>query len=147
MGFEAALNGAGVPQKDYGYYSYHEYDDTLQEWADEMESKFPGGLEYEYIEVSPKMSKYQAKAYFPQGEPNYIRVAEDTVDNYSDEYIKMILLHELVHIWMSNNGHGHISDGDKVFNWVLGMVGADVSGEGPGTRGYKIMMEFLEHEE
>lgn len=127
------------------YYPDHEWDEQLYEWAEEVQLRFPGGVEYDFIEVSPEMSRHDGFAYY-KGENGFIRISEKMIQNRTEEFVKKVLIHELAHLWFYQNGYYQYSDGSGVFEWVLGRVGADLNEVGPGTEEYEIMEEFLEHE-
>lgn len=109
----------------------HKRQDELEQWVETMKEEIPVDLEVDFIEVSPTMTNYSAKAYRDNSLDNvrkyYIRVAEHTMDDQSDDEIRAVILHELVHIWFWENGDGDISDGDDLFSYVLGGLGAHLN--------------------
>lgn len=128
-------------------YNKHPEEEKFQDWLEELDSRFPDEIECAFVEISPRMTKYCAKAYYDREKnENYIRIAEKTVENQPEWYQKLVLLHEMVHIWFEQNGYGDVNDSDAIFNWVLGYVGADVSGTGPGHDYYEnIIHRFFNH--
>lgn len=145
MGFENFLEEYKDGSDNGGYYGWHKYNPKLKEWVEELEPKFPGGIDLQYIEVSPQLTRAFAKAYNKPGETPYIRVAERVFPKYSDEQVKRMVAHEMAHVWMYNRGYDY-SDEDRVFNWVLGRVDADITYCEPGDEQYMIIEEFIEHE-
>lgn len=128
-------------------FGYHPRNEELQELVDELQSRFPEKVQVDFIEVSTKMTKTWAKAYRSSG-TQYIRVAEHFIEEYGDDkdMVKRAVLHEMVHLWFYQNGYGDISDNDALFNWALGMVGADISGYGPNHLEWRdIIAPLLNH--
>lgn len=126
------------------YYASHPADDKLNEWLDEFEEKFPEPIDVEFVEVSRKMTKSHAKAYWDaESGEKYIRIADFVLEQFDEEHQRRVLIHEMVHVYMYQNGYNY-SDHDDIFTWVLGRVGADISGIGPGHEQHDIMMEFLD---
>lgn len=114
-------------------YPDHERQEELEEWLEELSEAFPEDLHVDFIEVSPKMTKYDAKAYWDKASEDrdrYIRVAKSSMENYTDKQIKALILHELCHIWFYQKGHHDVTEKDERFTYVLGAVGASVSGVG-----------------
>lgn len=124
-------------------YPPHEYEERLWEWVDGLQDRFPEEVQIDFIEVSDRMTQAQAKGYCKErGTVLYIRIAERVIENEDDEYIKTILLHEMVHLWFYQNSWFDVGDSDPIFNWVLGAVGADLSGSGQGDWQHTIMEKF-----
>lgn len=141
MGLDDALDANREGCDNGGYYGYHEFNPKLNEWVEELKPRFPEPLNLDYIEVSPNIDKVQARAHYDEGGDHYIRVAEKLFWEYNDPYIKEIVAHELLHVWMYSNGYRY-DDSDRLFNWLLGYVNADLSGTGPGYEEHRIMEEF-----
>lgn len=127
----------------YRSFSYHPYEEKIEEWVDELQQRFPEEVQVDFVEVSTRMTKTQAKAYF-RDEGQYLRVSERFVDTEDDEYLKQIVLHEMVHLYFNQIGKPEVSDNNALFNWVLGAVNADMSGTSPGHWKYEIMEDFME---
>lgn len=138
-----------VPDKaeknKYRQYPDHELQDELEEVVEESKELFPGGVDVAFIEVSPQMTSTQGYCYY-KPECSYIRIAEDVVENDPWEYIESIIRHEMVHAWMKENGWADVSDGSRVFEWVLGRVEADISGMSYKSPRYEIIEEFKNHD-
>jgi len=134
-------------EESYRQYSVHEYEDTLIGWIDELQDRFPEEVQVDFIEVSPEMTSTHGYAYRKPGGIQYIRIAEFVTEDYPQWYQKMVVLHEMVHMFMYQRGMDDVSDGDPLFEWVLGTVGADVNGLGPETteEKYEVMADFLHH--
>lgn len=131
---------------EYKRYNSHEWDSKLEGWAEEAQVLFPGGVEYDFIEVSPEMTRNHGFAY-QRTENGYIRISEKAIDSEPEWYIRLVLVHELTHLWFYQNGYGEYSDNSMIFEWVLGRVGADLDGAGPGSKKYEIIKRFLSMEE
>lgn len=129
----------------YRQYPHHPAEDRLEEWADEAQEKFPEEVEYDFIEVSPEMVRTHGFAYYKPDGSKYIRIAERVVERYPVHYQRLVLIHEMTHIFFKQRNMEEYSDGSRLFNWVLGRVGADLNGVGPGTEEYDLMLEFLQH--
>lgn len=127
------------------YYGSHPADEKLNDWMDELQDRFPEPVDVEFVEVSTKMTKSHAKAYYDEGSgEKYIRIAEFIVEDYDEQYQKKVLLHEMVHIFFYQRRIRH-TDSSWLFLWVLGRVGADHGKTGPGGDDYEVMKEFYEH--
>lgn len=120
-------------------YPDHKIQDRLEEVIDKYRPRFPGGVNVEFIEVSPRITDKDGYAYYDSG--GYIRVSKETVETLPWYYIDCLIAHEMVHLWMDQNGYDY-SDGDRIFNWVCGQVGADVTKIGPKSEQYEIIREF-----
>ena len=127
-------------RKEYRKYLDHEKQERLEEVVDKYRARFPGGVKVDFIEVSPRMDQHHGFAYH-RSESSYIRIAKDAVENWPWSYVEKIVGHEMVHIWMDQNGYEY-SDGDAIFNWVCGYIGADVTGTAPGQPEYEIINQF-----
>lgn len=138
-------NQTSEAERQYRSFSYHKYEERVEEWVDELQSEFPEEVQVDFVEISTRMRKSSAKAYW-RGEHQYLRVAEWSVEKYDDEYLKEIVLHEMVHLYFRQIGKGEVDDNSRLFNWVLGQVGADLSGTSPGHWKHDIMEEFKEQE-
>lgn len=152
MGFQQALEEAGVeqqPDDSDGYYGYHEYNDVLEDMYEDMLDMFPPEKpRVDFIEVSPQMSSNAALAYDKSEVPNTfdycIRVSEEVVEKHNDSFIRTIVAHEMLHVWMYRNDYEY-SDGDDVFSYLLGVLGAHMANTAPGGIEYSILREFLHH--
>lgn len=143
MGLKDIVDEDIPPGNRYRRYPSHPLDDQLEEWAEESTEKFPGGVEWDFIEVSPEMTKHQGFAYY-KGENGYIRISEQLIENQPEWYIRMVLLHELTHLWFYQNGYKEFSDNSGIFEWVLGRVGADIDDIGPKSKEFGVIFAFLD---
>lgn len=107
-------------------YNKHPKEDQLEEWKEELQSRFPVNLDIEFIEVSPKMSKHYGMAYY-RGNTTFIRISQHFIENYSDRKVKMTLLHEMCHVYFYQMGYKDAKH-DKYFRWVVGRVMASMTG-------------------
>jgi len=111
----------------------HERQDELNDWLEELRHEFPEPVNVDFIEVSPQLTKAWAKAYWDHSSKDrdrYIRLSKRLVENYTDDQIKSVILHELAHCWFYQNGDNDVTERDPIFSYVLGAVGAQVSGYG-----------------
>lgn len=144
MGLEDFKSESDSHYKQYGY---HEYNEKLEKWADEMEDRFPIDLNIEFVEVSPQMEQMRGMAYRRDNDTYYIRLAEWFVGIRSDERIKFTLLHEMVHVYFYRQGHSNTNH-DKYFRWVVGRVGASMTNMKTSDLKWKQCIEpFLDMEE
>lgn len=121
------LDDFASPNSTSGHRAYtgHPKEEQLEEWEDELNERFPIDLDIEFIEVSPKMSKHQGKAFY-RSNVNFIRISKQHIENDSDRKVKLTLLHEMCHVYFYQMGYkdtGH----DKYFRWVVGRVMADMT--------------------
>jgi|APHM01.1.fsa_nt_gi SprT-like family. len=125
----------------------HKRQDELEEWLDDLENEIPIELDVDFIEVSPPMTQTAAMAYKDSSDNKdreyYIRVSEWVMENEPDDVIRGTILHELAHIWFWENGDGDISDGDDMFSYVLGGLGAHLSGVDFKGYEYETYMKHL----
>ena len=138
-------DGDGTNDKKYRTYPDHEKQDFIEDVVERRKSDFPGGVDVGFVEISPEMTRTQGYAYF-KPEHDYIRIAERVIENHSEEYVEMVIVHEMIHIWLHQNGRDDVSDGTKLFEWICGYLGADIDGTAPGRRDFKTMQEFLQHD-
>jgi hypothetical protein len=125
------------PWKQYKKYSLTEKDKKLEAIVDELEDKFPEKLELDFIEASPAMDSNCGWAYQRTeggAKVRFIRIGEWLVDQGGSR-LRSTVLHEMVHIFLYQNGFNNsnphkpsITDGDPEFHWILGAVGASISG-------------------
>lgn len=104
----------------------HEYNSKLRDWADEFEERFPTKLDIDTIEVSPKMTTTRGAAYYEMNGDTYIRISRNFIESSPDEHIKLVLLHEMAHVYFYNHGYTETNH-DKYFRWVVGRVGANMT--------------------
>lgn len=138
-------SGGTSEVEKYRQYGHREYNLELESMVDELQEQFPEEIEVGFIEVSPEMTKTQGFAYYkPEG--NYIRIAEKVIESHSRDQIKRAVAHEMVHLWMHQIGREDISDEDRIFNWALGVVLADVSGYHQNSQIWEDIAEpMIEH--
>lgn len=121
--------GGLVEEHHYRAYPKHDYEDKLWRWFNELEERFPCEVECDFIEVSPRMTKYNAKAYWrtdPQSQ--FIRVAKFYIDEEPDENIRETILHEMVHLYTYQEGFANsVNDASRIFTWICGQVGVKIN--------------------
>jgi len=125
--FKQTETAAGAAR--FRTYGQHDREDQLNEWADQLQEHFPEEIRIDFIEVSPEMTKHDAKAYWRKrdGEQfQYMRVAEHFL-NKSDDRIILTLLHEMCHLYLYQKGYTDVTERHVMFTWLLGRVGASVS--------------------
>lgn len=113
----------------YKKYNYTELDEKLENIADSLKDRFPKDFRLDFIEASPALEKHGGKAYYRIDNSRkhyYIRIQKRMIES-DHKRLKFLVLHELVHIYLYNLGYNDISDGDPLFHWVLGAVGASVN--------------------
>lgn len=127
-------------QNKYRQYPDHGMQERLERVIEENQDLFPGGVEVDFIEVSPKMTSTHGYGYHKL-DSNYIRLAERVVENEPWYYVKAVILHEMVHIWMEQNNYDY-SDKSLIFEWVCGYIGADITGTAPTHEEWEIIRKF-----
>lgn len=121
-------HGATNTSHPHRNYPYNDFEDDSWEWFDELEERFPEEIKCDFIEVSPNITKYNARAYYREnGRYTYIRFSKHYVENYTDKELKETLLHEMVHLYTYQKGYFNISDGSHLFKWLCGSVGAKIN--------------------
>lgn len=140
-------NGGVVSDNPYRTYGKHEYEDILWEWFHDLEERFPCEIECDFIEVSPNINSFNAKAY-KRNSPRsvFIRFSSGTIERYSDEKLKRVLLHEMVHLYTYQKGYaGSIGDGSPMFKWICGQVGTRINQVSDKSRKWERLADpFLE---
>ena len=112
-------------------YPDHQYQDEIESWMEELKKDLPDEVDVEFIEVSTDMPKSLARAYKKKRGDQityYIRVSDRAFKGNTDNHIKSVILHELVHIWFWEHVDKKITERSVEFTYVLGAVGAQVSG-------------------
>lgn len=131
MGLQDVVEEQGgvVSDNPYRTYPKHEYEDILWEWFDELEDRFPCDIECDFIEVSPNITSYHAKAFYRRGPRSvFIRFSKNYIERSSDEKIKLTLLHEMVHLYTYQKGfNGDVRDHSPIFKWLCGQVGTTIN--------------------
>lgn len=108
-------------------YGAHEYNDTLEEWVDEFQERFPVEVQVDFIEVSPELSKNAIKTYWKIKNSEvhqYIRVAESVLDQ-PDHRIRHFVLQAMVQLYCNEQGFQDLSKGTNAYKWVCGAVHAN----------------------
>lgn len=131
-GLNDSVSSSGSTSRHSGrYYPDHERQDELEEWLEECKEAFPVDIEVDFIEVSTKMTQRLAMSYWDHtrgDRDRYIRVSEWCMDKYDDWQIKSIIMHELCHAWLFQNGDRNITERDPIFTYILGATGSHLSG-------------------
>lgn len=144
MGLDNFKKSKSSKNKAHGH---HPYNEKLETWADELEERFPIDLDINFVEVSPQMTKTYGKAFYSSYDQCYIRIAEYVVESKSEKEVKLILLHEMCHIYFYRMGYGNTGH-DKYFRWVVGRVMADMTNTSIHNKKWKDCIEpFFEMQE
>lgn len=131
----------------YEHYGHHEYNDKLEQWAEDMQERFPIDLNIDFVEVSPQMESKRGMAYRRDYDTYYIRISENFIKFSSDERIKLTLLHEMVHVYFYQQGYSDVNH-NKYFRWVVGNVEASMTNMDITDKKWKDCIEpFMEMEE
>jgi len=118
----------GISNKRYRTYPHTEWEDTLNEWFDGFQDKFPEEIKCDFIEVSPRITRAHAKAFYKDhGRHTFIRFSKDYLDRAEEKRIKMTLLHEMVHLYTYQHDRYEVNDSSHVFKWLCGRVGAPIN--------------------
>lgn len=143
MGLKDVVSEENQKHK-YRYYPDHELQDEIEKVVEETVEELPGDVEVDFIEVSPRMTGNILGRHIPKdgGDTHLIRLKENLVENRPWEYVERVIKHEVVHVWFAQNGYGDYGDGSRIFEWVLGRVGADISGISFYGEEYDIIHEF-----
>jgi predicted SprT family Zn-dependent metalloprotease len=134
-------------QDRHKVYKTHDKDEKLEQLIEEYQERFPVELRIDFVEVSPRMERCNAKAYKRAGKKYYIRVSEEYLERATEEELRRTVLHEMVHIYLYQRGyskHGH----GKYFRWVLGRVGGSMTNSTiHSTKWEKCIEPFIEEDE
>jgi len=118
-------NGANHP---YRTYPHSKWEDKLNEWFDDLEQKFPEEIKCDFIEVSSRIKRANAKAFYRDGgKYTFLRFSQSYLECEQDDRIKMTLLHEMVHLYTYQHDKYQISDSSAAFKWLCGRVGAPIN--------------------
>lgn len=107
-------------------YGHHEYNDTLSEWVDELNERFPVEVDIEFIEVSPQLSSNATKLYVKKIDGDlyqYIRVKEGLWED-REWFARQRILYLMVSAYFNQIGMSNIGPANDEFKWVCGRVGA-----------------------
>lgn len=88
--------------------------------------RFPTQVEVDEVIVVENLEDNMAEAVqtVRAGVVNYYIYLDDKIF-YSDEWIvEATMAHEMVHMYCYQKGHDDLSDGDPMFEWMCGRVGA-----------------------
>lgn len=121
----------------------HEADEKLNRMVEKAQQAFPEEVRVDFVEVSPHMTKHNGKAYWRtrDGETyQYMRISEDFLSR-SDDDIMLVVLHEMCHLYLYQNGCKDLTERDPLFTWVLGRVGAHLSGTHTHSERWKRVAE------
>lgn len=121
--------GGVVTDNPYRTYPKHEFEDTLWKWFHRFEDEFPCEIKCDFIEISPNITRYNAKAFYrynPKSE--YIRFSKNYIEKYNNQYLRRTLLHEMVHLYTYQKGfEGDVHDHSPIFKWLCGQVGTSIN--------------------
>jgi len=133
-------------QHRYRSYKPHEKDKLLYELFDELEERFPEEVRCDFIEVSTRMDRCRAKAYYRDGGTHlFIRFSDWYVEKESRKELKDTMLHEMVHLWCFQKGFKKVSDGSPMFKWLCGQVGTKINQVPKSSHKWEILAEpFVE---
>lgn len=110
-------------------YPTHPEDGRINKMIDELQEMFPEDVRVDFVEVSPRMTKTYAMAYWRERDGEYtqfMRIGEHYTE-VSDTFLRRTVLHEMVHLYCFQMGYKDVSDHDDMFTWILGRLGASVS--------------------
>jgi len=143
MSFKKDGPQTGSSTSRYSTNPYDEREEDIEAHIEEFQEKFPEEIRCDMVEVSPPDVKYSAKAYWKQGGDQYMRVSESAFEK-GEWFVRSVILHEMVHLFFYQNDQRDIPDGDTVFEWMLGRVGAIPSGVSEQSEEWELCELFLE---
>lgn len=115
-------------------YGHHEFNETLEEWVEELEERFPYDLNIDFIEVSPQLESNDARIYTDYDEDgrlyHYIRIRDGMWEGVDEDdeskywKARQAILYLMVRAYFNVLGMGDIGPNRDEFKLVCGMVGA-----------------------
>lgn len=120
----------GSIENRFQQYPSHPDDGRINRMIEELQQLFPEEVRIDFVEVSPRMTKTHAMAYWRKRDGEYtqfMRVGEHYTD-VDDEELRRTVLHEMVHLFCYQNGYTDLSERSVIFTWLLGQLGASLSG-------------------
>lgn len=150
MGLDSLVeeNTSSTPH-NYRKYGDHNFNETLEEWVNEFQNRFPIDVKINFVEVSPALNKNHAKTYV-RHENNeqiiYIRVSENIIDK-DDWYIRQILLHSMVNAYLMQIGANELGASHSIKKWLCGRVGCRINAVSMNSEEWKLIAEpFIEED-
>lgn len=129
----------------FSTYSYDEREEDIWDWIEEFQDKFPEEVKCDLVEVAPRDVSYHAQAYWrKRGDTHYqyLRVSETAFDD-GEWFARSVVLHEMCHLYMYQIGMRDVTERSPMFSWLLGRVGAHVSGMRTEGDQWQEMERFL----
>ena len=120
----------GSIESRFQQYPSHPDDGRINRMIDELQEEFPEEVRIDFVEVSPRMTKTYAMAYWRERDGEYtqfMRVGEHYTE-VDDETLRRTVLHEMIHLFCYQKGYRDLSERSVMFTWLLGRLGASVSG-------------------
>lgn len=125
----------------------HEDIEKLESIVEEYQERFPERLDIDFIETSGRMKSMHGKAYYEPDGKMYIRISEDFMHSASNERLRLVVLHEMVHIYLYQKGYNN-ENHSKYFRWILGRVGGSFTYENiPNKKWNDCIKPFIENDE
>lgn len=120
--------------------------EKLESIVEEYQRRFPEELDIDFIETSARMKSMHGKAYYEPGGKMYIRISEDFMHSVPIDRLKMVVLHEMVHIYLYQKGYKD-ENHSKYFRWILGRVGGSFTYENiPNKKWNDCIKPFIEND-
>ena len=107
-----------------------------------IKRRFPQDLVVDEIKVFEDLEGNMAEAVqtVRAGAVNYYIYVDREVFESQEWIVEGTMAHEMVHLYCYQNGHTDISDGDPMFEWMCGRVGAIQTDFNPKNHMFKEMI-------
>jgi len=128
----------------FSTYNYDEREDLVWDWINEFQDKFPEEVQCDMVEIAPRDVSYHAHAYWRKRDGvdyQYLRVSETAFDD-GEWLARSVVLHEMCH-YLYQIGMKDVTERSPMFSWLLGRVGAHVSGMRTEGDQWQEMERFL----
>ena len=91
-----------------------------------VKRRFPGRVDVDEVKVIEDLDGSMAEALqqVRSGKVRYTLLIDKAVFGSKDWIVEATMAHEMVHMYCYQKGYDDLSDGDPMFEWMCGRVGA-----------------------
>lgn len=91
-----------------------------------VKRRFPGRVDVDEVKVIEDLDGSMAEALqqVRSGKVRYTLLIDKAVFGSEDWIVEATMAHEMVHMYCYQKGYDDLSDGDPMFEWMCGRVGA-----------------------
>lgn len=111
-----------------------------------IKRRFPTGVEVDEVVVLEDLEGNMAEAVqtVRAGVVNYYIYLDEKIFNSEDWIVEATMAHEMVHLYCYQKGYDDLTDGDPMFEWMCGRVGALQTNFNPKEHQFKeLIVPFM----